>query len=100
MRAMPTVRYEWDERKRVENLEKHGIDFIAARRFDWTTAAIFEDLRRDYGEPRLCAYRMVDGRVHVLVYARRGARRRIVSSGKANSREQATFTGVHPGRRG
>ena len=71
MRAMPTVRYEWDERKRVENLEKHGIDFQAVHGFDWTTAVIFEDSRRDYGEIRYTAYGLLDGRIFALVFTDR-----------------------------
>jgi uncharacterized protein len=95
---MEPARYEWDERKRIENLEKHGIDFVTARSFDWTTAAILEDRRRDYGEPRFLAYGLVDGRVHVMVYTRRKDTRRIISFRKANRREQAAHAAGRPGR--
>ncbi len=54
---MEPVRYEWDEAKRVENLEKHGIDFMAVRHFDWDTAAIFEDRSsRPTAEERIVAF--------------------------------------------
>ena len=35
---MEPVRYEWDEAKRVENLEKHGIDFTRVLRLRLATA--------------------------------------------------------------
>jgi uncharacterized DUF497 family protein len=95
---MLPVRYEWDESKRVENLGKHGVDFMAAHQFDWDTAAVFEDRRRNYGEPRLLAYGMVAGRLHVLVYTRRKDVRRIVSFRKANRREQAAHAAGRPER--
>ena len=30
--------YEWDERKRQENVDKHDIDFTAIYNFEWDTA--------------------------------------------------------------
>ena len=89
---MEPVRYEWDEAKRVENLERHGIDFYAIGRFDWDVAIIVTDNRRAYGEERLVAYAPMDGRVHVLVYTRRSEFRRLISFRKANRREQAAYS--------
>jgi uncharacterized DUF497 family protein len=83
--------FEWDESKRVENLAKHGIDFNAAVDFGWKAATLYLDRRRNYGEERLVAYGPIDGRLCVLVYARRGARRRVISLRKANRREQAKY---------
>jgi uncharacterized protein len=91
-------RYEWDEAKRVENLAKHGIDFLALARFDWETHVMFADLRRGYGEPRFLAYGPIDGRLHALVFTRRGETRRIISLRKANRREQAAFEAGYRGR--
>jgi uncharacterized DUF497 family protein len=95
---MEPVRYEWDEAKRVENLEKHGIDFFAAYGFDWTTAVVFEDSRQDYGEARYTAYGRVRGRVHALVFTDRAGVRRIISFRKANRREQTAYAAGIPGR--
>jgi uncharacterized DUF497 family protein len=30
--------YSWDERKRVSNLKKHGVDFAIIKDFDFETA--------------------------------------------------------------
>lgn len=79
--------YEWDEGKREANLRDRGVDFAAAARFDWDTAVIEADARQDYGEPRFIARGLIDGRLYVLVYTRRGATTRVISLRKANARE-------------
>lgn len=88
---MEPVLYEWDETKKAENLAKHGIDFNVAMRFNWNAAVVYRDDRRAYGEERLVAYGPIDGRLYVLVYARRTVNRRIISLRKANRREQAKY---------
>jgi uncharacterized DUF497 family protein len=97
---MTPTRYEWNEAKRVENLERHGVDFMAVHGFDWPTAVVFEDRRRDYGETRMLAYGKVAERLHVLVYTRRPNARRIISLRKANAREQAAYAAGRPDRPG
>jgi uncharacterized DUF497 family protein len=88
---MTSGRYEWDDRKRVSNLEKHGVDFAAIERFDWREVTAEVDSRADYGEARVLAYGMLDGRLHAVVYTIRGPDRRIISLRKANRREQALY---------
>jgi uncharacterized DUF497 family protein len=88
---MDPTRFEWDDAKRDENLAKHGIDFEAIRRFDWTVSVAVADDRRSYGELRIAAFGPIDGRLHVAVYTKRGDARRIISLRKANRREQATY---------
>lgn len=83
--------YEWDETKRDINIEKHGIDFAAIHDFDWDSATIFADERRDYDEPRFVAYGYIKGRLVVVVYTERNERKRIISMRKANSREMNNY---------
>jgi uncharacterized DUF497 family protein len=83
------MEFEWDERKAVENLQKHGIDFLDA-------IAIFldpyrlegEDEWKEYGELRLKTIGMVEGRLLVVVYTLRQERIRMISARKA---ERAPF---------
>ena len=43
-----SIEFEWDEPKRLSNLQKHGIDFVrACQIFDGYTVE-FEDNRYDY----------------------------------------------------
>jgi uncharacterized protein len=93
---MDPVRLEWDERKRLENLGKHRVDFNTARGIDWATAAIFEDRRRTYGEVRYIAYVRIGGRLYALAFTDRPHARRIISFRKANRREQAAYAAGFP----
>lgn len=79
--------YEWDAAKATQNMGKHGVPFETVTGFDWRTAIEAEDTRYDYGETRMQALGKIDGRYHVLVYAWRGDRIRVISLRKANRRE-------------
>jgi len=49
------MEYEWDESKRLTNIEKHHVDFrIAAMIFE-DVVVLKPDERRDYGEDRFLA---------------------------------------------
>jgi uncharacterized DUF497 family protein len=79
--------YEWDAAKAENNMAKHGVPFMAVQGFDWNSAIEAEDTRYDYGETRMQALGKIDGRYHVLVYAWRNDRIRVISLRKANRRE-------------
>jgi len=86
------MRFEWDERKRRANLEKHGIAFedlhpvfVDAERVE----AI--DRRRDYGEARAVILAPLRGRLLHITYTLRGEVRRIISARRANQREQRLY---------
>jgi len=83
--------FEWDEAKRAANMEKHGVDFRDIERFKWTASIAGPDRRMSYGELRILAFGPLDGRLHAVVYTRRGPVRRIISLRKANRREQAAY---------
>ena len=46
---------EWDEDKRLANIQKHGLDFVDAKNLDWDSATYMEDKRFPYPEPRFWA---------------------------------------------
>jgi uncharacterized DUF497 family protein len=83
--------FEWDEVKRQSNLRKHGVDFTDVLEFNWEAASATLDDRFDYGEEREIALGMYRGRVHVVIYTRRGARKRVISFRKATRREAQTY---------
>jgi uncharacterized protein len=82
---------EWDEAKRRANIEKHGIDFVAAVKiFDgWFTEA--EDRRRDYGERRYRAVGQLGDRVIQVAYTWRAERRRIISARRAGRNDRRAY---------
>ena len=79
--------WNWDETKRQRTLQDRDIDFADVVRFDFLNAQIRPDLRRDYGEPRFRVIGMLDGRLHVLIFAPRADARRVISLRRANARE-------------
>ena len=55
--------FEWDEAKSAANLHVHGIDFREVLRFDWDSAQLTNDTRREYGEARIIAVGRIGPRV-------------------------------------
>ena len=64
-----------------------GISFASAVDFDWSRTLVFEDKRRDDGEPRYRALGLLAGRLHMLVFTPREERAHVISLRKANKRE-------------
>ena len=84
--------FEWDPAKNNANLQKHGIDFDYAIRIFEGIVLERVDSRKDYGETRFIAVGQVDERVLAVVYARRGAERRIISARSAHKNERKTYS--------
>ena len=85
------LRFAWDERKRIENLARHGLDFIDAPHvFDGSTFT-FEDDRFDYGEQRFMTLGLLEGIVVSVLHAETPEIIRIISFRKATTREQAIY---------
>ncbi len=77
------MKFEWDENKRLENIEKRGVDFrLAAGIFENAMLLEAEDGRTDYGEVRYRAMGMVDDECYVVAYTWREEYRRIISAWK------------------
>ena len=78
---------EFDPVKNEKNLRERGLSFDQAVRFDFSTAKIVEDRRKDYGERRYLALGKLGRRVHMLVFSETTTGIRIISFRKANRRE-------------
>jgi len=85
------VLIEFDPDKNEWNIRERGIDFLLVEHFDWDTAIIIEDVRRDYGEVRLRAMGMIADKLHVLVYTMRSDILRVISLRRANDREETIY---------
>ena len=81
----------FDPAKDAANLAKHGVSLTEAAGFEWGTAVVWPDTRRDYGEARMVALGYLGLRIMALVFVDRPpeqpTERRIISLRKANSRE-------------
>ena len=83
------MEYEWDETKRRDNLEKHGIDFADIEEFDWNSALV--ELAHRQSELRWVALGFIRDRLHNVVFTIRGDHVRIISVRKANARERNKY---------
>lgn len=84
--------FEWDERKNLANIAKHGIDFRDVRPvFADRRALILEDRRKAYGEARFVILCPLQERMVHVTYTRRGTTFRIISARRANARERRHY---------
>lgn len=77
----------FDPAKDARNVALRGIALARAMDFNWESALIVEDTRRDYGEPRYQALGLIDNRLHMLIFTPRTGKTHIISLRKANDRE-------------
>ena len=81
--------YEWDEAKRLSNLDKHQVDFAAMVAFEWDSAIVYPDDR--YDEPRWLGYGYIKDTLYVVVFTERGERVRIISLREADPQEVVDY---------
>ena len=77
----------FDPEKDRANFAKHGVSLALALELEWETALIWEDERKDYGEPRMRALTILVDRVYFVAFVDRADGRRVISLRKANARE-------------
>lgn len=81
------MKVTFDPAKDEANIAKHGVSLALATGFNWDTAVIWPDTRKDYGESRMACLGYVGLRIYAMVFVDRANDRRIVSLRKANRRE-------------
>jgi len=83
--------FDWDEDKRLINVQKHTIDFEDATIiFDGDIVTV-EDDRFDYGKQRFITLGLLKGRVIAVVHTEQSAITRIISARKATKNERITY---------
>jgi uncharacterized DUF497 family protein len=85
------MEFEWDEKKRLSNIEKHKIDFIDAKTIYEGFVYTFQDTRMDYGEPRFVSIGLLSDILISVVFTPRANRRRIISARKSRSNERRKY---------
>ena len=77
----------WDEKKRLANIQAHGLDFVGCEAIwdDFTVTR--EDIRQAYSEQRLVVFGRLSRQVVVLVYTERRRGPHIISLRKAETYE-------------
>ena len=74
--------FDWDETKRLSNLEERGVDFKDAALIFEGPVIEKEDTRKDYGEQRFRALGKVDDEYYIVAYTLRGSICWIISAWK------------------
>jgi uncharacterized protein len=77
----------YDPTKNERNIRERGLSFDRAADFDFETAVIDLDRRRDYGETRVVALGFLEDRLYSLCYVETRSGIRVISFRRANSRE-------------
>ena len=85
--------FEWDSRKARSNLAKHGVAFERATTiFGDPRSLTIPDPERSLIEPRFTTIgKAFDNKLLVVVHTERGDNIRIISAGRANSRERKFY---------
>jgi len=85
--TMCAMEISFDPAKNERNIRERGLSFELVAEFDFQTAIVVVDGRRDYGETRLRALGILSGRLHALVFVETATGIRVISFRKANKRE-------------
>ena len=86
--TIKTAEISFDPAKNEANICERGLSFALVKdEFEWSTAQVIEDTRRDYGERRYRALGLIGTRLHALIYTPRGTGIHVISLRKANQRE-------------
>jgi uncharacterized DUF497 family protein len=94
---MTTIRgFQWDARKNISNLNKHGIDFDEAIELFYRPHVLQRSDRNK--EERWIAIGEFEGRVLTVAFTYRGEEIRIISARRARGNEERTYRQKTVGR--
>lgn len=83
--------FEWDEVKNVTNSGKHGLIFEEAYSFEWDEAVLIDRSRHGDGELRFAAIGLLYGKLHTVIFTRRGDAVRLISMRRSNAQEEKCY---------
>lgn len=86
------MEFEYDPRKSRVNLQKHGIDFVAAQVL-WNDMERIEIPARIEDEPRWLVIGRIEGKHWSAVVTRRDGRTRIISVRRSRDEEVRIYEG-------
>lgn len=88
MDTIKPTKITFDPAKNAANIRERGLPFSLVKdEFDWSTAQVIVDKRRDYGERRYRALGFIGSRLYAVVYTPRATGMHVISLRKANRRE-------------
>ena len=81
------MQFSYDPAKSERNMAERRLPFDLAAEFDWGSALIVEDTRKDYEERRYQALGHIGEHLYMLVFTPRGDTVHVISLRRANRRE-------------
>ncbi|RJR47672.1 MAG: BrnT family toxin [Deltaproteobacteria bacterium] len=84
------MRFEWDERKRLSNLERHGLDFLDVIEVFEGPYIIVPSAHKG-NEERFLAIGVLEARLVTVVYTIRSGAIRIISFRRARHEERQRY---------
>lgn len=88
------MEFEWDEAKRLTNLDKHEIDFVDVQEiFDGRPMVIAPSTRGE--EIRNVSTAMIDDRFYTVVWVWRGENIRLISARRSRDGEKRTYRALY-----
>jgi uncharacterized protein len=85
------MRIVWDDKKRLVNIRKHGIDFIGVEGLFSGHTLTLPDTRFAYGEKRFISFGLMSQRVVAVAHTETRTTIRIISIRKACRHEQELY---------
>jgi hypothetical protein len=90
-RLFANAAFEWDENKRRQNVEKHGIDFVDAKEVFYDPAAYTSISPRSFHERRYVIVGSMRGALIAVIFTLRDQAIRIISARAARRFERQTY---------
>ena len=84
--------FEYDERKNLSNLEKHGIDFTDSKAL-WSGSDLLEIQARTDDQPRYLVIGLIDSKHWSAVVTYLGEKIRIISVRRSRAEEVVLYEG-------
>ena len=82
---------EFDPEKAAANLAKHGVPLVSGTVVLENCIGRVNDDRFDYGEQRINAFGLINGRLFVCTYTMRGEVCRLISVRQASRKERSIW---------
>lgn len=85
------MKFSWDEKKRLQNLQKHRLDFRDVPAAFAEETVTIPDQRFDYAEVRFVTFSILEGVVVAIVHTETDEEIRVISFRRATPREERYY---------
>jgi uncharacterized DUF497 family protein len=90
---MSELQFQWDEQKRLANIDKHGLDFRDVGKV--MLGPVFNRVSPRGNEIRLVSVGLLDDKLVAIVWIPRGGQVRVISMRRARREEAREYRELH-----